>query len=177
MSELTERQLAKQQLEEARKGTMSGGDRAGTDADRGASKREICRCTPNAIANRVAARMGAEFVPTQKEKAMPEGNDEVERVAQMLCDDHAAREIAGRAFAPLFDDSADDVQRYWRAIGIAALSTNPANEKVTEAMIEAGGEAWMHITVNGERYTSEGIIRAIYLAMRAASRIGGPATP
>lgn len=52
---------------------------------------------------------------------------------------------------------------------VAALSSlRPSSDAITQGMIEAGGNAWMELTVSGDRYTSEDIIRAIYTAMRNA---------
>jgi len=59
--------------------------------------------------------------------ALPEpAEDEVRRLARTLCEDHAARLIAGAEEAPSFDESEAHVREYWFAIAIAALRSQPA---------------------------------------------------
>jgi len=46
----------------------------------------------------------------------------LERLAEALCDDAEAREIAGQDEAPAFRHAATDVREYWRIIARVALS-------------------------------------------------------
>jgi hypothetical protein len=48
-----------------------------------------------------------------------------EATAALLCDDIAARIIAGQEEAPMFAQSSADVQDYWRALAAALSATAP----------------------------------------------------
>jgi len=59
-----------------------------------------------------------------------------ETLAARLCDDFDARTIAGQEYAPLFQDSPDHVQAYWRAIASAALSPAAGQEPALREALE-----------------------------------------
>jgi len=74
--------------------------------------------------------------------------DITEELARAMCDAYEPRIIAGREFAPLFDDSDPDVQAYWRAMALASEPIISRREReAVEAMRErCAGVADEHAT-------------------------------
>ncbi|EQB06245.1 hypothetical protein [Sphingobium baderi] len=79
-----------------------------------------------------------------------------EALAARLCDDFTAREIAGQEYAPSFEESADHVQDYWRALAEVALSQPGSSESGGWLPIETAPKdgtviGWVPCAKRGDR--------------------------
>ena len=90
-----------------------------------------------AMLTRIATAALAALQPADPVEPKVSGDEE--ELARSLCDDLNARIIAEQESAPVYDESAPDVQEYWRCLALAATlrATDPSRELVEEAYHEA----------------------------------------